>query len=151
MDRAGKVERERVVTRISMYTWEILPLQSLFLELPLSLLAESTTTTYTTMSSLSQRLLHTSLPHRILAARSGVRCITTNSTQSELALQARNLIRDTADENVAEPTRKFEANQVSPYPICPSTPMTNERSTPRTNSTNHRSIPKEAQIPVNPS
>ena len=65
------------------------------------------------MTSLSQRLLHTSLPHRILAARSGVRCISTNPTQSELALQARNLIRETADENVAEPSRKFEANQVS--------------------------------------
>lgn len=73
---------------------------------------------YTNMTSLSQRLLHTSLPHR-LYTQLGVRSFSVSSanfnqnpTPSDLAHQARLLIQD-APEAVVEPERKFQANQVS--------------------------------------
>ena len=72
---------------------------------------------YTLMTSLSQRLLHTSLPHRIYT-QLGVRSFSVSSsnsnqnpTPSDLAHQARLLIQD-APEAVVEPERKFQANQV---------------------------------------
>jgi hypothetical protein len=120
-----------------------------FYPLPSSLSSLLSTHIYTTMTSLSQRLLHTSLPHRLLASKAAVRCISTNPTPSEMALQARNLIRDASNENVAEPTRKFEVNQVS-HPLQPIN-HANIRSTHLTSFTNHHSIPKEAPTLVNPS
>jgi hypothetical protein len=100
----------------------------------LSLLSLTRCTLYTTlyyiiMTSLSQRLLHTSLPHR-LYTKLGVRSFSVSSsnlnqnpTPSDLAHQARLLIQD-APEAVVEPERKFQANQVcqSLHPL-PSFPV----------------------------
>jgi len=62
------------------------------------------------MASLSQRLLHTSLPHR-MGPRMAVRYIS-NPTSAQLALSARNLIQSPEDSTTTEPERRFQPNQV---------------------------------------
>ena len=155
-------------------TWQLIPLESLSL-LSLTRCTLYTTLYYTIMTSLSQRLLHTSLPHRIytkLGARSfsvSSSNFNQNPTPSDLAHQARLLIQD-APEAVVEPERKFQANQVcsSLYPLNWSLPPTRDsgfmtrilpihsvqeklisRSTPHTHSPPHPSTPHQPQTPDN--
>ena len=99
----------------SLCTWELIPLESLSYRFRWYSILHYCTT----MTSLSQRLLHTSLPHR-LCTKLGVRSFSVSSsnfnqnpTPSDLAHQARLLIQD-APEAVVEPERKFQANQVCP-------------------------------------